>query len=47
MAEENQEVNWHFANQNDSLRKHISYNFELKLRFSAFLNIDILSHVFR
>ena len=47
MAEENQEVNWHFANQDDSLMKHISCNFELKLRFSAFLNITILSHVFR
>ena len=47
MAEGNQEVNWHFANQNDSLRKHISYNFELKQPFSDLMNIEALPRVFR
>jgi hypothetical protein len=47
MPEDKSRGDWHIANQNDLRRKHIFYNFELKMTFFALLNIEILAHIFR
>jgi hypothetical protein len=37
MPEDKSRGDWHIANQNDLLRKHIFYNFELKMTFFCFI----------
>ena len=46
MAEEKSIDKLHSANQSDLLRKHILNNFELKMTFYAFVNIEVLADIF-